>query len=179
MKSIPGIFVWLIVLVGLVSCDELGIKINTNLKADLNIDVEEPPQKDLPAVYDFYAEETIDPLSDPDVQEYIDNIQGWTVDSISVEVISVNTPGVVFMAGTFFRVSDNTDQAEWLLDENFGVTEGARLVLDNSGGDWDTVTDILERNAVFKVSTGGQSNMANVLVTLRLSIAATVKVNPL
>ena len=179
MKNISGIFLLIALTWSLSSCDMLNVNIDTTLTADLNIDVEETALKSLPTGFPFYAEVTIDPMSDPDVQEYIDNINDWTVNGVTAQVTWVSAEELVFSAGTFFRVSDGADTAQWTLTEDFEVVEGAELVLDNVDGDWDTVQTILRKNSEFLVSTGGEANMYNVSVTIRLSIDATVSASPL
>ncbi len=183
MKKILNFTLMLLLAIGLSSCDKLknlaDIEFDTTLSGNLNILVEEPGTKSALVSYSFSANTNINPLDDDNVAKYIDNIKDWSVNGITARVVSVNKPNVVFLSGTFFKVSNNTHSAQWTLPVDFSVVENAQFSLDNSGGAWDAVRQILLKNSAFNIMVDGECTENDVTVVIKLSIGAKVTANPL
>jgi len=183
MKTSIKVTFFVLLFTVLASCDALNdltnVEFDTDLSTDLNINVNDALAKSTIDSYSFSAMATLDPLSDPDVEEYADKIEDYDVNSLTATVLSVSKPDVKLLAGTFFKVYDSTDSAKWTLDADFDVVPEAEYLLDNTAGNWDKVRQILKRNAVFTVLTEGESSTNNVSIVIELSIGATVTANPL
>lgn len=164
------------------SCESIksifDVEFETTLSGDLYIDVQESVKKSTEA-YSFSASAFIDPLADPDIEEYIDNIREINVDGIIAEVESVNKDNVVFKAGTFFTISDTTSTVTWTLASDWPIEVGTQLTLDNMGGVYDAVNEILEKKEVFDIAVQGECTETGVSVVISLGINSTVIANPL
>jgi hypothetical protein len=182
MKKLLKTVFPLVILALLVSCDSLSslfdVDFETTLSGTLHIDVENPVTKAADAI-PFQANDTIDPLSDDEIAEYAEKIVNVNADSVLVEVDSVNMEGVVFLAGTSITVSNETNTATWTITTDWPIVEGTTVGLDDVGGIYDAVSDILTTLEVFTVSAQGTCTKSGVVVVLRLDIETTVTGNPL
>jgi len=172
----------IILAAGLSSCEDIksifDVEFESALSGKLYVDVQESAKKSTEA-YGFSASATIDPLADPDIEEYIDNIREIDVDGIIAEVESVNKDNVVFKAGTYFTISDATSTVTWTLASDWPIEVGTQLTLDNTGGVYDAVDEILERKEVFDIAIAGECTETGVSVVISLGINSTVIANPL
>lgn len=182
MKTTLKLFLIPFLAAGMVACESIkslaDVEFGTNMSTDLNIAVQQA-QKSSPEAFAFSAEATLDPTSDPEVAKYADKIKKYQVTSLTAKVSSTTSPGVVFKAGTWFRIADGNDETGWTLAEDFTVNVGSEYTLDNKDGQWGTVQNILGRNAEFKVSCAGEASETGVTVVMEVSIGATVTANPL
>ncbi len=167
---------------GMMSCEKLksvaDVEFDTAMSTDLDIAVEQAT-KSTPAGYSYTAEATIDPTSDPEVKKYADKIKKYQVTSLKVVVTGVSESGVTLGQGTWFRISDKSNSAQWVLPGDFDVTVGKSYTLGNENGQWDNVQQILGRNAEFDVASEGTANKNNITIKLEVSIGAKVTANPL
>ena len=172
----------LVILAFLVSCDSIeslfDVDFETTLSGTLNIDVQDPAKKAADA-FPFQASATIDPLSDDEIAEYADKIVNVDADSVLVEVVSVNKEGVVFLAGTSITISNETNTATWTITTDWPIVAGTTVTLDDVGGIYDAVSDIMSELEVFTVSAEGTCTETGVVVVLRIDIDTTVTGNPL
>jgi len=179
MKSTIKSTFALLFFTGLMSCELLNVDFDTDLSSDLNINVEDSGTKSSINAYGYTASTTLDPLSDEDVKEYKDKIEDYDVKSLTATVLSVSKPDVKLLAGTYFEIYDSEDNVRWTFTSDFIVVPGAEYTLDNSDGKWETVRNILKRNAVFTVASVGEANTNNITIVFEVSIGATVTANPL
>jgi len=179
MKSTIKSAFTLLFFTGLMSCELLNVDFDTDLSSDLNINVEDSGTKSSINAYGYTASTTLDPLSDEDVKEYKDKIEDYDVKSLTATVLSVSKPDVKLLAGTYFEIYDSEDNVRWTFTSDFIVVPGAEYTLDNSDGKWETVRNILKRNAVFTVASVGEANTNNITIVFEVSIGATVTANPL
>ncbi len=159
--------------------DLTNVEFDTDLSTDLNINVEDAQLKSNVLSYSFSATSVLDPLSDPEVRKYKEKIEKYDVNSLIITVKSVSQSNVKLLTGTYFKVFDLNDTALWTLDSDFDVIPEAVYTLDNSDGNWEKVRSILKRNAVFTVTTEGESSTNNITIVMELSIGATITANPL
>lgn len=161
------------------ACELLNVDFDTEMSSDLNINVQDSETKNSINSFSYTASTTLDPLSDEDVKKYKDKIEDYDVTSLTATVLSVSKPDVTLLAGTFFEIYDSKDNARWTLTSDFDVEPGAVYTLDNTDGKWDTVRNILKRNAVFTLASEGSANTNNITIVFEVSIGATVTANPL
>jgi hypothetical protein len=166
----------------LASCDSIeslfDVDFKTTLSGDLNVEVQEAGKKAVEA-YPFSAYASIDPTADPDIQEYLEKIVNVTADSVIAEVVSVNKDDVVFLAGTSITISDDESSVTWTIMNDWPIVVGTTVKLDDVGGLYDAVSDILTNLREFEVSIEGTCSQTGVSVTIRIDIDTTVTGNPL
>ncbi len=182
MRNLVNIALLIVLGAGLSSCEKIksifDVEFDTTLSGDLDIDVQEPALKSTNS-YSFQSSASVDPLDDDDIAEYIDNIKDMAVDGVVASVEYVNKSNVVFKNGTFFKISDNQDAVIWTLAGDWPITEGTEITLDDLGGVYETVSDILNRKGTFSISTEGECSETGVSITIRIGIKTTVTANPL
>jgi len=149
----------------------LDVTFDADYKTDLNVDV--------PAVarnVGFSASATIDPASDPDVSKYWDKIKKFDVQEVTGEITSISKEVTLVTAN--LTISNDTRTAKWTLNE-IPLRVGTILTLDNSGGQWDTVAQILKDKKVFKITVNGEVSEGDVQFTILVRIKTKVTANPL
>jgi hypothetical protein len=183
MKSIIKILLIVLISFSFNSCDDaeelLDTKFNSQLSGDLKVVV--PAEG---AVYksiemravNFLGEETIDPRSDSQVNEYINKIKSFDVYEVTGTVVNVSAP-VEIVNGTI-TVSDGSKAASWAVN-NFNVINGASITLGNSDGQWDKIDQILGAKKVFTAKIEGTVDRGDVSFTIRILIKMKVVANPL
>ena len=150
------------------------VNFDADFKADLNCVV--PPaslKSDINGA--FSASETIDPLSDPDVEKYIEHIKSWNVASITAEIISVSKEGANLLNAEVKVFSDEY-KAVWNIPA-IPVAVGQKTTLDNGNGQWDAVNNILGEKKVFTVSVNGATDEDDITFTVRVTIKTKVTAN--
>jgi hypothetical protein len=166
----------------LASCDSIeslfDVDFKTTLSGDLNINVQEPGKKAAEA-YPFDTLVYIDPADDEEIQEYLEKIVNVTADSIIAEVVSVNKDDVVFLSGTSITISGDESSATWTIMNDWPIVVGTTVKLEDVGGLYDVVSDILTNLTEFEVSITGTCSQTGVTVTIRIDIDTTVTGNPL
>lgn len=167
---------------GISSCEKIGslfdVEFDTDLQGDLDVAVQEQVKKSV-AAYGFEASATVDPLSDDDIKEYVDNIKSFDVNDVIVEVLSVNKDEVVFKSGTYFYVADGSSEVRWTLGNDWTVTEGTQITLEDAGDLYAAVAEMLDKKGAFTVGTAGECSDTDVFVTLRIGIDTHVTAKPL
>ena len=182
MKTLVRITLLVAIAAGFTSCEKIksifDVEVDTTLEGDIDIDIQEQAKKSTEN-YTFSSSATIDPMSNSDIEENVDKIKEFAVNGVEAEVVFVNKPDVVFKAGTSFSIYDGTDNVTWTLSSDWPVVEGTVLNLDDGGGIYDAIADILDRKGVFTVSAQGECSETDVFITIRIGIDTTVTGNPL
>ena len=182
MRNLLKLTMMIFLAAGLSSCEDIksifDVEFESTLSGDLEVDVQESGKKSTEA-YSFSATATIDPLEDEDIEEYIDKIKEIDVDGIIAEVVSVNKDNVVFKAGTFFSITDNTSSVTWTLTTDWPILAGTTVSLDDLGGIYDAVEEILDKKEVFTVAIEGESTETGIIVVIRVDINSTITASPL
>lgn len=172
---------WRIILSALVisatvwsGCNKAKELLDVEFDADFTVDLP-VTQSSRSAEATFLVEETVDPLANETVEQYIDNIKSWNITDLTGIFLQVNpdfdlTNGMV-------SVSSGDKSAVWNLATQT-ITEGSQITLGNDDGQWDTVNEILGQKQVFNVRFSGDSSLDDDF-TLRLTIFTRVTANPL
>jgi hypothetical protein len=182
MKNLLKLTTIIMLAAGLSSCEKIkslfDVEFESELSGNLLVNVAELQKKSTDA-YSFSASATIDPLSDEDIEEYVDNIKEIDVDGIIAEVTSVNKDNVVFKAGTFFTIKDDMNVVTWTLSSDWPIVVGTTLALEDLGGVYDAVSEILDRKEVFEIGVEGECSETGVSIVISLGINSTITATPL
>jgi hypothetical protein len=180
MKMKTVLFALLAAVLMMGGCDKIvNITFDSDIKADLEVYVPEDSFKaDINGA--FSVSKIVDPLSDPEVEKYINNIKGWDVTGISGEVISVSKEGVSLVSADIEVLSDN-DNATWHLPAPPAIplVVGQEISLDNTNGQWDAINNILNEKKEFTVSMSGVTDQGDVTFVIRIIISTEVEASPL
>ena len=179
MMNIKTLFFGLLAVALMISAcktvdDLTEVTFDVEFKADLNCEV---PAGSFKSGIDgtFSASETIDPLSDPDVEEYIDEIKSWEVNGVTAEILSVSKEGVNLLNAEL-KVFSDTHTAVWNMS-NVPLVVGQTVTLDNGNGQWDTINSILGEKKVFTVSVNGATDKDDVTFVIQVIIQSSVTAN--
>lgn len=183
MRTTVKLLVLLMFTAGMISCESIKSLADVEFETEMNTDLDIiPNQQTLKGELDtwtFLAEEKIDPTADPEIEKYVNNIKGYQVRELKAVVKSTTKTGVTIKGGSFFEISDATDQTRWTLPSDFDVTVGNSYILGNDAGEWNTVQSILGRNSEFDVSVEGDISDGDVVVVIEIYIKSMVTANPL
>ena len=162
------------------ACDKIiNVTFDSDIKADLEVYV---PEDSFKSGIDgaFSVSETVDPLSDPEVKKYIDNINGWDVTGVFGEVISVSKEGVSLISADIEVFSDN-DNAIWHLPAppSLPLVVGQTISLDNTNGQWDAINNILDEKKEFTISLSGATDQGDITFVIRITISTEVEASAL
>lgn len=181
MRNLLNIALIMVLSACLSSCESIknifDVEFDTTLSGDLDISIQESAKKS--AAYAFSTTTVVDPLTDPDIDEYLDNIRDFEISEIVAEVLYVNKGEVVFGAGTVFEIYDSMDKATWPVTGDWVISEGTTLTLGDVSGVYGTVVDILNRKSTFTIAASGTCSETGVEVTIRVAIDTKVIANPL
>lgn len=182
MKKWMGITMLVVLTAGLSSCEKIkgifDVEFDSTLTGDLDISIQESAMKST-AAYSFSTTNTVDPLDDPDIDEYLDNIKKFEINDIVAEVVYVNKGSITFGEGTVFKIYDNIDEATWPVPGDWVITEGTTLTLGDVSDVYKTVATILNRKKSFTIAASGTCSDTGVEIVIRLSIDTKVIANPL
>lgn len=162
-----------------ISCNKVkslaDVTFDTTFTADLDCMVPPATARDIDGM--FSASTVIDPASDPDVEEYLENIIGYEILSMSGTITSVSAENVTLVSSTA-TVYNSSNSASWQFSD-IPLTVGATLNFGNENGQWDTVDQILMTGQEFTVSLEGETDEDDVTFTVLLSIGTQITANPL
>ena len=182
MRNLVKIALLVMLTAGLSSCEKIksifDVEFETTLSGDLDIDIQESARKSTNS-YEFQTWSDVDPLDDDEIAEYIDNIKDFAVDRVVAEVIFVNKGSVLFESGTTFSISDNTGTVSWTLGSDWEIVEGTEITLEDVGGVYKAVADILNKKGAFQVGAEGVCSETGVSITIRIGIDTKVTASPL
>jgi hypothetical protein len=177
MRHLTKIVIGLILAAGMVSCELFNVDVETTLSGDLDISVDDAAAKGTNA-FPFDASTTIDPLSDPDVEEYADKIVDVGVDGVVAVVDFVSEEGASFLSGSTFTVANADKSASFTLTEDWDIEVGSTVTLTDLGGFYNDMADIIQDLQVFTLGMTGTSSKTGVEVTVRIDIETTITGNP-
>ncbi len=118
-------------------------------------------------------------MSDPDVKEYADKIVAVGVDGVIATVENVSESGLIFYSGSKFTVSNSNLTAVYTLSEDWSIEEGTTITLEDLGGFYDDVSEIVMDLEVITLSMVGTGSKPGVSVTVRIDVETTITGNPL
>ena len=126
--------------------------------------------------YDFSTTETINPLSNADIKEYLDKIQNWDINSVEIIVVSVSKAGTHLTAGTELEMKSDSNTSTLKFENDTPIEVGTTYDLPTEI--YKGVESILNEKKEFTVSlTGGLNNDA--IVVFKVNIDVTITANPL
>ena len=155
------------------------VDFETTLNGDLDIDIQESAKKSTNDDTPFNSSATVDPFDDEEIAEYQDNITNIEITGIIAEVLSVNKTSVIFRSGTTISVSGDGKTASWKMGNDWTIIKGTELNLEDVGGTYDLVKEILDTFGEFEVSAQGVCSESGVSITLRIGIHTLITANPL
>jgi hypothetical protein len=183
MKTFAKTFI-LLFFIGLTfsGCEKIkslaDVKFDAELDADLNVTVPADGLKSGALEgFTFSKSATIDPTSDADIEKYFDKLKSFEVYEVTGTIKSVTGGPVKILSGTISVTSGST-VAEWTIT-NFNVVNGATIVLDNSGGQWDKINKILDGKKTFTAMVQGTTDKSGISFTVHVVIKSHVKANAL
>jgi len=176
-KLFFGLFFAGIVLTGCQEAKEvLDVKFDADYEAELDVIV--PGTTNFKAGIDgaFAINETIDPNTNAEYVQYIDNIREIDISEVTGEVLSISKN--VVLETTTISVSNENYNATWQFT-NEPIAVGTTLTLDNSAGQWDAMSSIMMDKKVFTVSLVGQTDEDDVEFVVLFKLKSEVTANPL
>lgn len=122
--------------------------------------------------YTFYGNDTIDPASDPTVQEYLNKIKKYEILSVKGTITSLSQQTITLVSADF-DIFNSQQSATWSF-QNQLVSVGTTLTLGNENGQWDTVSQILKNGQIFTVEASGESDTQSATFTIKIEIETKV-----
>lgn len=150
--------------------------VNFDANFSTNLDCVVPPSARA-VVPTFSASAVIDPTSDPNVNLYLNNIDGYEVQSINATVTSISQENVTLVSGDLI-IQNFQSNAQWSF-QNELLNVGKTFVLGNENGQWNTVNSILKDGQEFTVLITGETDFADVTFTIHVDIVTKVSASPL
>jgi len=182
MKNHVKIVLLVLLTAGISSCEKIkslfDVEFNSTFSGDMDIDIQDPVTKSTSS-YEFHSATSVDPLDDADFAQYVDNIKDIAVSGVVAEVLFVNKENVLFESGTTFSITDSHSTVSWILGSDWEIVEGTEITLDDIGGGYGELEDILNKKGAFTISAEGVSSETNVAITLRIGIDTEITASPL
>jgi hypothetical protein len=120
----------------------------------------------------FSASVVIDPTSDPNVNIYLNKIEGYEIQSVKGTITSMSQENVTIISADL-SIYNFQDTSAWTL-QNELLTTGKTLTLGNENEQWDTVSSILKDGQEFTILVTGESDFAGVTFTIKVEIETKV-----
>jgi hypothetical protein len=184
MKSIKRVLLLLMISAGLSSCEKIknlfDVEIDTTIEGDLSFVTDENALKSTDA-HGFNASTTVDVLNE-DLVEYEDLIKDFKTQSITLEVLSIDSAGhditgIVLLENTQFGISNSQNSGyTWTLTSDWPIDVGFELSLDAAS--YDALNDILDDLLPVTFTATGTCNTGNITISLNYGIDVAVKANP-
>ncbi len=149
----------------------LDLKFKVNYDTDLTVSVPEGSRN-----LTFNKKLTVDPVSNPTVEKYIDKIKDIEILELSAEVTSISK-NIILVTGQL-DIYNDTRSTGWSF-ENVEIKKGAKFDLNNDNGQWDVLSDILMDQEVFTEEMTGEVDQGGVTFSLKIKMRTKITVNPL
>ena len=181
MKNLIRVLLLVVLTAGFTSCEGIksifDIEVDTTIEGEMDIITDGTELKSTNS-FGFDESITVAVLND-DLYEYEDKIQDFRTSDVTVEVLEVDSSGVVFLPGTEFTISNGVNTpVVWEITTDWPVEVDSSLNLMDAGL-YAGVETILDERVDFTISAVGTCNKANVHATIRVGIETTVIANPL
>ncbi|HPM92772.1 MAG TPA: hypothetical protein PKZ74_08170 [Bacteroidales bacterium] len=173
-KTIQLIVMVLLVL-GFTGCDKVSDLNTVTFDADFaaSLDCSTAALKSTAENHAFSGTAVIDPASDTNVSDYLDNIKKYEVEAVHATITSMSQENVTVFTATL-DVFNAGRETGWSMT-NEVLTTGKTITLGNENGQWDTVSEILKDGQVFTVQINGEADTGGVTFTLRVRIETKVE----
>ncbi len=181
MKNTITILVLAVLTVSLSSCEKISslfdVEIETTIEGDLSFVSDEAELKSTDD-HGFNKSATIQVMNN-DLVDYQDLIQDIRAQSVTIEVISVDSAGVLILADTQFGISNPNAKFIWELDSDWPIEPGFEIELPAES--YSVLNQILNDYEDYPVtiSADGTCNKGNVHIVLNYGIKVKVESNPL
>lgn len=186
MKTIIRIIMLAMLTASLSSCESIrglfDVEIDTTIEGELDILTAASELKSTEA-YDFNASDNIQVMNE-DLVEYEDLIKAIRAESVSIEVVSVDSvgspiSGAIILAGTEFGISNPSAEYIWVLDSDWPIEPG--FTIDLPAASYSALNTILDEYEDYPVtiSAVGTCNKGNLDIVLNYGIEVKVESSPL
>jgi len=173
---LAGIFMLTMLVVS--SCNKVKDLTTVNFDADFSTNLDcVVPASSRAVVPTFSASAVINPTSDPNVNLYLNSIDGYEIQSINATVTSISQENVTLVSGDL-TIQNFQSNAQWAF-QNELLNVGKTFALGNENGQWNTVSSILKDGQEFTVVITGETDFADVTFTIHVDIATKVTASPL
>lgn len=177
MNNLKTIIIGLIITsLAIAGCKEAKELLYVYFSADYEteIDITIPPGTTVGGSFSIY--DTIDPETNFDYSQYIDNITEVEIESLTAVFTSVSK-NVTLNTCTFDVYNDN-NLAKWEFTD-VPIEVGTELELNNDNGQWDEMVDIMFGKVPFVVHVYGTVDEDNVTFTIMFNIETNITATPL
>jgi hypothetical protein len=176
MKHIRNLALLMIVALAMTSCDLFNVDVDTEVGGALNIAVEDNLAKGTLTPPYWFSEHTDLSADSDEIQEYKDKIDNVAVGSITATVESVSVAEVVIQRDAVFTITGADGiPVEWILPEDWTIFEGAFRMIEDQGGFYGKVSDILgDVDNDFEIKLEGHSSKNGVYFVIYFNIVATI-----
>ncbi len=147
--------------------EPLDLKFTVDYEAEFNIDVPPVTGAKMDINGEFTETETIDPYSNHNYEQYINQINSVLVKDVNVEIISVSKD--VTLLSTKIHISNDNHSAIWETT-NLPIAVGTVLTLDNNSGQWEAIENMFKDKGIFIASIEGEADEDDVQFDLLLTI---------
>jgi len=141
---------------------------------EAEVDINIPPGTSVGGTFSIY--DTIDPQTNFDYSQYMDNITEIEIESITAKFISVSKN--VTLETCTIDVTNDINMATWEFTD-VPIENGTELDLDNENGQWDEMIDIMFGKVPFIVHVYGTVNEDDVTFTIMITINTDITATPL
>ncbi|MCX6226441.1 MAG: hypothetical protein NTV01_17110 [Bacteroidia bacterium] len=149
--------------------DALTVKINTDFTVNLPVTSSSPVLKSPTAA--FLSTATLDPLSNEDLAEYKDRINGFEVTGMTGTISNLSAN--VTLTDVKLKVSTPSKSTEWNF-ANLPLTNGSAVTFDNSASQWTKINEILGEQKEVTVTFSGNASQTNVTFNLQVTFTTVV-----
>ena len=181
MKTAVRIFMLVMLTSSLSSCEMIrgwfDVEIDTTIEGELDILTDETELKSTDD-HGFNESTSIQVMND-DLVDYQDLINDIRAKSVSIEVISVDSAGVIILADTQFGISNPNASLIWELDSDWPIEPGFEIELPADS--YSVLNEILNdyQDYPVTISAVGTCNKGKVNIVLNYGIEVKVESNPL
>jgi len=180
MKNVLRILVLLAFIASLNSCQKIkdlfNVDIDTNIEGVMDV-VSGLNELKSTEAYSLDGSVTINLSDNEDLADYTDLIVAVQTHSVTLEVVSIDSAGVMILAGSNFSISSTDNPGlNWPINSDWPIVAGTSITLDSE--DYSVLNDMLEGDAPVTFSSSGSCNKGNVHIELTYSIDVTVEANP-
>ncbi|MDX9906963.1 MAG: hypothetical protein RBS55_10290 [Bacteroidales bacterium] len=164
-----------LMVIAITGCDKVSDLNTVTFDADFaaSLDCSTAALKSTAENHAFSGTAVIDPTSDTNVSDYLNNIKKYEVEAIHATITSISQENVTVFSATL-DVFNAGRETGWTMTNEL-LTTGKTITLGNENGQWDTVSEILKDGQVFTVQINGEADTGGVTFTLRVRIETKVE----
>lgn len=165
----------MVAVISLSACSDLKnlfkVTVDTSFTVDLPIEVTQQ-KSSFSGPFPFFASVTFNPLDEPDLADYVDNISSIELTSMSATVKTLSAP-FQLVSGLLLVEGANNQSVSWAFTD-VSIKDGTALTLANDNGQFDTLTEILNSQVDVTVTFSGLSDIPGISYVLQAVMNAAV-----